>query len=135
MNKATFIESRYFLFTAVGFLIVLLNGCASTVGGDISLLPMYGGVEKTEKQKQADEIYLKTMDANFNDRRAASESAAKAGWGFLRRGDWKTAMRRFNQAWLLNPDYYEAYGGFAVILDQQGNFQDAGACDTHECLP
>ena len=62
--------------------------------GDISLLPMYGGVEKTEKQKQADEISLRTKDANSCDSRAASESATKAGWGFLRRGDWKTAMGR-----------------------------------------
>ena len=125
MNKAAQIESRYILVIAAGLLIVLLSACASTKRGDISLLPMYGGIQKTEKQKQADEIYLKTMDANFSSRRAASQSAAKAGWGFLRKRDLNTAMRRFNQAWLLDPIYYEAYAGFARILDIQGNFQGA----------
>ena len=125
MNSAVAIEFRFLHVTAVAFLIVLLSACATPSKVDISLLPMYGDVQKTEKQKQADEIYLKTMDANFSSRRAASQSAAKAGWGFLRKRDLNTAMRRFNQSWLLDPNYYEAYAGFAQILDIQGNFQGA----------
>lgn len=65
------------------------------------------------------------MDAQFSDRRAASESAVRVGWSFWNKGDLKTAMRRFNQAWLLDPDNYQIYSGFAAILDRQGNYQDA----------
>lgn len=122
MNRAIWIKSQYILLAAAGLIIALLSGCASV---DISLLPMYGDVEKTEKQKNADATYLEYMDAHFDDRRASSETAARAGWNYWYKGDWQTAMRRFNQAWLLDSDNYSAYWGYVVILGMQGNYLDS----------
>jgi tetratricopeptide (TPR) repeat protein len=118
-------ESRLIFATALGFLILLLSGCAHPAGGDISLLPMYGGVEKTEKQKQADAVYLKQMDAHFDDRRAASESVARAGWNYWYKGEWQTAMRRFNQSWLLDSGNFYTYWGFVAILFAQGKYHES----------
>ena len=125
MDKASRIEFRSILFTTIGFLIILLHGCASSSGGDISLLPMYGGVEKTEKQKQADSDYLKYVDAHFDDRREGSKTAARAGWNYWYKGDWQTAMRRFNQAWLLDPDNHLVYWGYVAILGMQGKYRES----------
>ena len=122
MDRITQIKLWYLPASIIGFLVLALNGCAVT---DISLLPMYGGAEKTEKQKQADAEYLQRMDENFKDRRKASDSAARVAWSYWRKGDWQTAMRRFNQTWLLDPDNYQAYWGYLVILGARGNYDES----------
>ncbi len=40
-------------------------------------------------------------------------------------GDAKTAMMRFNQAWLLDPDYYQPYWGFGVLMLGEGKPEKA----------
>ena len=122
MIKFTQIIIRYLLVSIIGFLVITLNGCATT---DISLLPMYGDAEKTENQKQADAAYIEQMEVKFKTRRTASNSAAKEGWYYWRTRDWQTAMRRFNQSWLLDPDNHLAYWGYLVILAAQGKYTDA----------
>lgn len=83
-----------------------------------ALLPKYGTDEKTEREKKADEKFIKTM-MNYalfrGERRIASDYFIKQGWSFLRKGHFETAMFRFNQAYLLdstNGDIYWGYGGF-----------------------
>lgn len=122
MYKITQFKFRCLLFTFIGSLTIVLNGCAIT---DISLLPMYGGTEKTERLKQADAAYIEQMEAKFKNRRTASNSAAKEGWYYWRSRNWQTAMRRFNQSWLLDPKNHQAYWGYMVILAAQGKFTDA----------
>ncbi|MBU2512161.1 hypothetical protein KJ966_12545 [bacterium] len=68
----------------------------------INELPMYGGVEKTPEQKKLDDEFIKTVTQQNGTREKASENVANLGWKYLRKGDQKTAMKRFNQAWLLN---------------------------------
>lgn len=109
------------------FLAVILLGlsaCAGTIqpaGTQPNELPrneqiMYGGPERTAEQRAADREFLAAVDKSGMTRREAAEHATKRGFQYSRRGDYATAIKRFNQAWLLDPEYGGAYWGFAVIL-------------------
>jgi len=88
----------------------------------VNELPMYGGFEKTAWQKQADEAFMATVLPDFgNDREAAADRFAEEAWKFVYSGDNTTAIRRFNQAWLLDPENTKALWGFAVISRARGN--------------
>lgn len=90
------------------------------------LLPMYGHPdrEKPDHLKKADEEFIKAATAE-QTRAEASDYYAAKGWEFGGKGDYETAMKRFNQAWLLNPDSYKPYWGFGLILKQQANLPEA----------
>jgi len=114
---------------------VALGGSPSTVGGSVARpgkveyqlneLPMYGGREKTASQKQADEIYIATMTRDGRSREDAANMAAKVAWNIFYQGDKSTAIKRFNQAWLLDPDNQLALWGFAVTCMDRGQIEDA----------
>ena len=88
----------------------------------ISGLPMYGGKEKTRKQKLADKEFVDEVIQSTGSREKATLHILNGGWGFLSKGDYSTAMKRFNQAWLLSPNNAEVYWGFGVTLERQGNY-------------
>src|SRR5687767_10112619 len=83
---------------------------------NIRLLPKYGYKEKTEAQKQLDKKFItETLQHEKfkGNRTAASDQMIKLGFDYLYRGDIKTAMYRFNQAFLFdstNTDIYWGYG-------------------------
>jgi len=92
----------------------------------INELPMFGGYEKTVVQVDADERFLQTVLPSFaGDRAAAAEYFAQVGWNLYYGDDRSTAIKRFNQAWLLDPDNAHALWGFGVICRERGNVQDA----------
>lgn len=82
--------------------------------------PMYGGVEKTEAMKEADEQFLSRVAGMGYTREAGSRKSVDLGWRYLFDGDATSAMTRFNQAWLQNPENGDAYHGFAVVTAQRG---------------
>ncbi|MDD2776229.1 MAG: hypothetical protein PHU06_09755 [Gallionella sp.] len=113
-------------------------------GGGLNLIPMYGypHVEKPGWYKEADEKFIRCMvvetsappnsmeeDKNctnrFPSREEASKNVAKFGWNYFHKGDYSTAMKRFNQAWLLNPNNYAAFWGFGLLLSQQDKFAES----------
>ncbi len=55
----------------------------------------------------------------------AAEIAAKNAWNVFYSGDKTMAIRRFNQAWPLDPDNPLALWGFAVISIDRGNWEAA----------
>lgn len=83
----------------------------------IALLPMYGYPKsvKTEGQKKADERFIKSMVADTGSREKSAKQFASWGWVERRNGKINNAMRRFNQSWLLDPNYYQPYWGFGAI--------------------
>jgi tetratricopeptide (TPR) repeat protein len=103
----------------------------STVAGDkvnaINLIPMYGypEIQKTEDQIKADEKFINTFS---DSRKKSSREFAARGWYYLQEGDEDTSMRRFNQSWLLDPDYYSPHWGFGVLLKLDDR---AGEAVTH----
>ncbi len=92
----------------------------------INELPMYGLREKTPAQRRADEEYMRDMTRGGQSRQAAAQVAAKNAWNVFYSGDKATAIRRFNQAWLLDPGNQLALWGFAVTCVDRGLLLEAG---------
>ena len=88
---------------------------------DISLLPKYGSAVKNEAQRLADKRFLAGMDEQFQgDRIKAGQEARKRGWQSLHQGNLDEAMRRFNQAWLIDEGNADALWGMAAVLGSKG---------------
>ncbi|MGX5691427.1 tetratricopeptide repeat protein [Arcticibacter tournemirensis] len=92
---------------------------------NIRLLPQYGGAEKTQEQKSADQELIDAYTAQEGSRRKGSELLVKLGFDYLYRGDLKTAMYRFNQAWILDSGNANAYWGFGAVYFSFGDFDNA----------
>lgn len=87
----------------------------------VNELPMFGGYEPTAWQEKANQAFLETALAGFpGDRETAAEHFARAGWNHYYQDNKSTAIKRFNQAWLLDPDNQHALWGFAVISRERG---------------
>jgi len=93
---------------------------------DIRLLPKYGNKPKTKEQKKADQEYIDTQIELFKDRTAASNDVISSGFNYLLyRGDAKTAMYRFNQAYLLDSLNSDIYWGYAAVYMTLGKYEKA----------
>lgn len=92
---------------------------------DIRLLPKYGNQPKTEEQQKADEILVKDYLAQAGTHRKASELLIKLGFNYLYKNDPKTAMFRFNQAWILDPNNENVFWGFGGVYSTLGDFDNA----------
>lgn len=107
-------------------LALLAGACAggSSTSRDtgIDQVPMYGGIDRqaVPELKRADEEFIAAMTREFGSREKASEQAVGQGIRYYMVDDYAAAMRRFNQAWLLNPDNPDAFWGFAMVLHDQG---------------
>ncbi len=89
-------------------------------------LPMYGGYPKTASQEAADKAFIESvLPLDGHDPEAAAERLARLGWNFYYQGDRATAIRRFNQAWLLHAENQNALWGFAVISRDRGKVDAA----------
>jgi tetratricopeptide (TPR) repeat protein len=91
---------------------------------DTRLTPKYGGIEKSEAQKSADSILIKTALADKTPREA-SDYFVQKGFDYLSQGDPKTAMYRFNQAWLIDPKNENVYWGFGGVYFSFGDHERA----------
>jgi len=92
---------------------------------NIRLLPKYGHVTKTEEQKAFDNEFIETSLKQYPTSRKASDHLVELGFKYLYK-DIKTAMYRFNQAYLLdstNTDIYWGYGGVYMTLGDLENTQ------------
>ncbi len=97
----------------------------SNVEEDLSLLPKYGEKEKTKNQKLADEQFINDFLKEGITREEASEGIVSGAWEWYYQGDLETAMKRFNQAWLMNSNNPEVYIGFGTIVGFQGKTDEA----------
>lgn len=79
------------------------------------LIPKYGYIPKTAQEMESDETFIKSILETDSSRRNGSELLVKHGFNYLSRGDIKTAMFRFNQAWLLDSLNSNVYWGFGTI--------------------
>ena len=83
-------------------------------------VPLWEGVEKNAAMKAADKALIKSAE-KLGGRKRAALRASKLGWDRITQGDPETAIKRFNQAWLLNPDEPTLYWGLAVATHQRGD--------------
>jgi tetratricopeptide (TPR) repeat protein len=87
----------------------------------INEMPMYGGVPPTPEIQAANEAFIKQVSDAVGSRAKAAEISCQKGWILVDQGETATAMRRFNQAWLLDPSFEGPYWGFGAILGMLGD--------------
>lgn len=92
---------------------------------EIRLLPKYGNTVKTKEQKESDQELIRTYLKQAGTKRKASELLVELGFDYLYKQDLKTAMYRFNQAWLLDPTNENVFWGFGAIYFSFGDFERA----------
>lgn len=92
---------------------------------NIRLLPKYGNNPKNEAQKEADNKLINMYLKQHGTRRKASEVLIKLGFDYLYRGNIKTAMYRFNQAWLLDSSNVDVHWGFGAVYHSLGDYGSA----------
>jgi tetratricopeptide (TPR) repeat protein len=107
------------------FLVPLAARAAQESNPDA--LPMFGqpNIMRSADSKQADEAFIRNAVAKFGDRTAASNAAVAQGWEAIRKGAAMTALRRFNEGWLLSPYSPGVFWGFGAVLSQQDKLSDA----------
>jgi len=86
---------------------------------------MYGKVEKCKEQIEIDTEFIQEMDKLYPNRKDAAIDKIKTGWNYFYNNDYDTSMKRFNQAWLLNPNLYEIYWGYGNLIAIKGNPKEA----------
>jgi len=86
---------------------------------------MYGEVPKSSDYKKIDEDFKESVIAQFGTIDNAVQAHIDFAWSYFFRNDLTTAMKRFNQAWLLNSEFPDSYFGFAALLDMQGNITES----------
>jgi len=91
---------------------------------NIRLLPKYGNAQKTEAQKKSDNEFIDTALKKDTTHRKASDHLISLGFQCLYR-DVKTAMYRFNQAYLLDSTNSDIYWGFGAVYMTLGDYANA----------
>ena len=108
---------------------IALTGCLATTSGGargtgIDQQPMYGGIDRdaNPRLKAGDEQFIAGVTKEFGSRESASDRFVEQGIRYYYQDDYSMAMKRFNQAWLLNPKNPEAFWGFAIVYhDEEKN--------------
>lgn len=92
-------------------------------------IPMYGNVKKCGAQKLSDDLFIinATNAKPFveSSRQRAADSLIRLAWEYSSSGQFDIAMRRLNQAWLLDPTNPSIFWGFGNVLAQKKNFSES----------
>lgn len=86
---------------------------------------MYGEIEKTKEHQEIDEEFRQTCLEQFGSIDSSVNVQIDHAWRYYYNSELETAMKRFNQAWLLNPEFPDSYFGFASLLETLGKATEA----------
>jgi len=89
---------------------------------------MYGQpqIERSSEMRRADDEFIARAVEGFGgSRERASDVWWAEGERFMSERNFDYAMRRYNQAWLLNPRSFRPYWGFARILLECDQFAES----------
>ena len=86
---------------------------------------MYGKQHKCAAQLAADQEFLALSDKQYASRKLASEHYTQVGWGLFYDKQFDTAMKRFNQAWLLDSTNAQPHWGFASVSGMKEQFRSS----------
>ena len=92
---------------------------------EINLVPEYGNIPKTKETIADDQKFIETVLKSDGTLEKGSEHLISLGFNYLYQGDLKTAMRRFNQAWLVNNKNENSYWGFASVYFMFNDSEEA----------
>lgn len=112
---------------SISFIICFLfTSCLKTpCPKNIDLQPMYGHLQKCNDQIAEDNQFLLNCDSVYSSRKEASTDMLRYAWRHYVNGDLDSAMKRFNQAWLLDSLNADVYRGFGEVLVEKDNFQES----------
>lgn len=117
---------KRFLTIATLSLVLMLTGAATRPCPDgINKLPMYGEMKKCAEQKAIDRMFLAECKVVFGTPQRAAQWHINRAWKYFYRQEPDSAMMRFNQAWLLDPQNADAFWGFGNIVGQRGQYQES----------
>src|SRR5215467_15890094 len=109
--------------------LIFVGAASSALAVPLNEQPMYGNQPKTPEMQAADEQFIANAAKLRYNRVQASDKSVQLGWQyFFQRHDIATAMKRFNQAWLADPDNGDAFHGFAILVMQRDH--DAAQADS-----
>lgn len=118
--------TRKFLLTGSALIIA---GCAATTKPHqpIDQLPMYGGMDRSAvpELQAADEQFIKEVSEAFGSREQASQKWTEYGLRKFFQGQGDLAMKRCNQAWLLDASNAEIYRCFGLVMMNRGATEKA----------
>jgi len=88
---------------------------------------MYGGMDRQANPtlRQGDATLIEGTSKAFGSRRRASEAFADKAFRDYAQGRSNIGIRRFNQAWLIDPSNPESYWGFALWYRHLGDQNSA----------
>lgn len=92
---------------------------------DIRMLPEYGTAEKTKEEIAADTRFVNSIVENGKSKSEGAQDMIRIGFDYLYKGNLKTAMYRFNQAYLLNPKNSGIYWGYGAVYTAMGAYDEA----------
>ncbi len=115
---------KLFIFTVLITAFGLLS-CNTGAQEPDNTIPMYGNVVKSEGYKKIDEEFIEHSKKQFGTIDSATKAYVDFAWRYFYNNDLKTAMKRFNQAWLLDDACPDTYFGFAALTEIQGNKAEA----------
>src|SRR5262245_61502737 len=115
-------SAKMSMVTARSILYVLLAASLSC-RQPVNEIPMYGGLPKNECQLYADKTFMAWAVRTAGSPEKASAQSVQAGWRAMSEHDWRVAMRRFNQAWLLDSDNPDVYWGFGAACGLERDYE------------
>ena len=88
----------------------------------IDQIPMYGGIDRLKNTELAagDIRLIEDATKEFGSKREASQAFVDRGFRLYQSNDLVGAMKRFNQAWLIDESNPEVYHGFGSIIFDKG---------------
>lgn len=95
-----------------------------TFDAPVNEQPFFGFVQKSAEQRAIDEKFVNDIVKAAGSREKAYEAATQRGWASLDKKSFAEAAKRFNQAYLLQPEQSAIYHGFAVIAAARYNDLD-----------
>jgi tetratricopeptide (TPR) repeat protein len=87
--------------------------------------PMFGEVPKTKEHIEIDQQFIEESLSQFGTVDSSIKSTLDNAWSYFYHNDLITAMKRFNQVWLLDPEYPDSYFGFAALLEMKNKNSEA----------
>lgn len=120
-------KQRASIASSLTILIYVVSAIASAGQLPPDQLPMYGGLDRQADPmlKGADDALIEGTTREFGSRREASERFVNQGFNFYFQDDLASAMRRFNQGWLLDAENPSVYYGFMAVLNDREEFCEA----------
>ena len=102
-------------------IIIGLASIITATGSFAKEMPLWEGVQKTAQMQEADKKFIESVRRSTNNNpQIGAKRAIELGWQSFQNQDVETAIRRFNQAWLLDPENPSIYWGFALTTHQRG---------------